>query len=83
MNTINRNQPSRAQFQTTAMEIATRESRRLLESEQRAPYDLLGHTVECTNPDAMDGQKNYSVVFNTASGGVQIFDGRIWINRPN
>lgn len=82
MNTIN--QPTRAQIQTTAMEIAARESRRLLESEQRPAYDLLGHEIVCTNPDAMPGQRNYIVVFMTDHNHPnQSFDGHSWINRPN
>lgn len=76
-------EPTRAQFQTTAMEIATRESRRLLESEQRAPYDLLGYNIHCDNPDAMPGQRNYTVVFVTKQTDPQSFNGHHWTNRPN
>lgn len=82
MNTIN--QPTRAQIQTTAMEIATRESRRLLESEQRPAYDLVGYNIHCDNPDAMPGQRNYTVVFVTDNNSPdQSFDGHSWVNRPN
>ena len=76
-------QPSRNQIQTTAMEIAERESRRLLESEPRPAFDLIGSNVQCTNPDAMSGQKNYAVIFiPNGSAPIQIFDGRNWDNFP-
>lgn len=74
--------PSRNQFQTTAQEIATRESRRLLESEPRSSFDLIGTNVVCTNEDAMAGQKNYEVIFTPRAGNYQIFDGRHWDNFP-
>jgi hypothetical protein len=45
------------------MEIATANARMLLESEPRPAFALNGHNIYCTNPDAMEGQRNYSVVF--------------------
>lgn len=75
--------PSRNQIQTTAMEIATKESRRLLESEPRPAFDLIGSNTQCINPDALAGQKNYSVIFiPNGSAPIQIFDGRHWDNFP-
>ena len=75
--------PSRNQIQTTAQEIAAKESRRLLESEPRPAFDLCGHNIYCTNEDAAPGTKNYSVVFvPTADSRDQIFDGRNWDNFP-
>jgi len=76
-------EPSRSQFPTTAMELATANARILLESEPRPAFDLLSHNVQCTNPDAMAGQKNYAVIFITnGSAPIQIFDGRHWDNFP-
>lgn len=74
--------PSRNQLPTTAMEIAEKTARQLLESEPRPAFDLIGSNVQCTNPDAPTGQKNYSVIFTPKSGEYQIFDGRHWDNFP-
>lgn len=75
-------EPSRNQFPTTAQAIAAANSRHLLEQEPRPAFDLVGTNVICTNPDAMDGQKNYSVIFTPKEGNYQIFDGRHWENFP-
>ena len=74
--------PSRNQIQTTAMEIATKESRRLLESEPRSSFDLIGSNIVCINENAPAGQKNYEVIFTPREGNYQIFDGRNWDNFP-
>ena len=75
--------PSRTQFQTTAQQLAAANARLLLESEPRSAFDLEKHRVFCTNPDAMDGQKNYAVGFITNNISLdQIFDGRHWDNFP-
>ena len=74
--------PSRNQIQTTAQEIATKESRRLLESEPRPAFDLIGSNIVCTNEDAPAGQRNYEVIFTPKEGNYQSFDGRHWDNFP-
>lgn len=68
-------------YQTTAQEIASRESRRLLESEHRPAFSISHHIVSCTNPDAMPGQRNYVVDFQ-AENNIQTFDGKHWVNQP-
>ena len=76
--------PPRNQFPTTTQEIAARESRRLLESEPRPAFDLIGSNVQCINPDAPAGQKNYTAIFiPNGSAPIQIFDGRHWENFPS
>ena len=75
-------EPSRNQFPTTAMELATANARMLLESEPRPAFALNGHNIYCTNPDAMEGQRNYSVVFIPENDKSQSFDGRHWDNFP-
>ena len=74
--------PSRNQFPTTAQQLAAANARLLLESEPRPAFDLLGHRVRCTNPNAMAGQKNYEVLFDCMNAKEQIFDGRHWNNFP-
>ena len=70
-------------IQTTVQEIASRESRRLLESEHRPAFDLMAHNIQCTNPDAADGHKNYAAIFiPNGSSPIQIFDGKHWDNFP-
>jgi len=76
-------EPSRSQFPTTAMEIAAANARLLLESEPRPAFALEGAIVICTNHDAIEGQRNYSVVFTPKEGNYQSFDGRNWINFPS
>ena len=76
-------EPSRNQFQTTAQQLAAANARLLLESEPRPAFDLMDHQLQCLNPDAMNGQKNYAVIFITnGSAPIQIFDGRHWENFP-
>lgn len=74
--------PSRNQFPTTAQQLAAANARLLLESEPRPAFDLAGTNVICANPEAMDGQKNYTVVFTPKEGNYQSFDGRHWDNFP-
>ncbi len=75
--------PSRNQFPTTAMEIAEKTARQLLESEPRPAFDLADYYIRCTNPDAPAGQKNYEVLFDCMNAEEQIFDGRHWDNFPS
>jgi len=78
-------EPSRAQFPTTAMIHARMAAREALAAESRPPYNMVGHTIECTNPEASDGMRNYIVRLLPADvdSPVQVFDGRAWINRPD
>ena len=74
--------PSRNQFPTTAMEIAEKTARQLLESEPRPAFDLIGSNIVCMNEDAPTGQRNYEVIFTPKEGNYQTFDGRHWDNFP-
>jgi len=75
-------EPSRNQFPTTAQQLAAANARMLLESEPRPAFALNGHNIHCTNPDAMNGQRNYIVVFVPENDKSQSFDGRHWDNFP-
>lgn len=75
-------EPSRNQFPTTAQSLAAANARLLLESEPRSAFDIFDYQICCMNPEASDGQKQYNVMFRTANGDNQQFDGRHWDNFP-
>lgn len=76
-----KNQPA---SQTTQQAFHAMLARHALESEPRPAFDLCNHSVYCTNPEASDGQKSWSVIFQPTDlmQSWQEFDGKHWNNFP-
>ncbi len=76
-----KNQPA---SQTTQQAFHAMLARHALESEPRPIFDLAMHSINCLNPDAMPGQRNYEVIFFLKYGldPIQAFDGKHWDNFP-